>query len=234
MNMACVWKQDDIKLIVKVLICDKKQLYDCVGHHTLQQYWATAMLYPGLLADTCRFVFHNLRRLVPFPQSTSHTDWCPDFPKASLSLLGSYFCTIFCRIVECIRLGQGWKLVIGYQTGSLNLFQLLAPHLFSWWYLDFNPLISNVQLVSKNRKERDEERVNEPDMIDGQMLWLLMQHLRRTSRRRVGRWGIWVTKANKLCLQGRSVYRYTLWSLKLHSCLLSQSLSSSKVVVLCC
>ncbi len=42
------------------------------------------------------------------------------------------------------------------------------------------------QLMRRNRKERAEERIHmEPDMIDGQMLWMLMQHLRRSARRRV-------------------------------------------------
>ncbi len=40
--------------------------------------------------------------------------------------------------------------------------------------------------MRRNRKERAEERIHmEPDMIDGQMLWMLMQHLRRSARRRV-------------------------------------------------
>ncbi|OWF53833.1 DDB1- and CUL4-associated factor 8-like [Mizuhopecten yessoensis] len=37
--------------------------------------------------------------------------------------------------------------------------------------------------MKKNRKEREEELVNEPDMIDGQMLWYLMHHIRRAQRR---------------------------------------------------
>jgi WD repeat-containing protein 42A len=40
------------------------------------------------------------------------------------------------------------------------------------------------RVTRRNTKEREEERENEPDMIDGQMLWLLMQHLRRSARRR--------------------------------------------------
>ena len=43
-------------------------------------------------------------------------------------------------------------------------------------------------VMKRNRKERREERIHmEPDMVDGQMLWLLMQHLRRSSRRNVSR-----------------------------------------------
>jgi len=38
--------------------------------------------------------------------------------------------------------------------------------------------------VRANRKERDHERHREPDTIDGQMLWFLMHHLRRSARRR--------------------------------------------------
>jgi len=41
-----------------------------------------------------------------------------------------------------------------------------------------------VQVVCKNRNEREAERTNEPDM-DSHMLWLLMQHLRRSRRRQV-------------------------------------------------
>ncbi|XP_060086234.1 DDB1- and CUL4-associated factor 8-like [Ylistrum balloti] len=37
--------------------------------------------------------------------------------------------------------------------------------------------------MKKNRKEREEEMVNEPDMIDGQMLWYIMHHIRRAQRR---------------------------------------------------
>ncbi|UYV62929.1 DCAF8 [Cordylochernes scorpioides] len=42
--------------------------------------------------------------------------------------------------------------------------------------------------IISNMKEREEDRKlerNEPDAIDGQMIWFLMQHLRRTARRRV-------------------------------------------------
>ena len=39
--------------------------------------------------------------------------------------------------------------------------------------------------MRRNRKEREEERSSEPDMVDGQMLWLLMQRLRRHARNRV-------------------------------------------------
>lgn len=41
------------------------------------------------------------------------------------------------------------------------------------------------QTMKKNKKEREEDRSHEPEMIDGQMLWFLMQHLRRS--RRAGR-----------------------------------------------
>jgi hypothetical protein len=46
-------------------------------------------------------------------------------------------------------------------------------------------VVNYFQLTKQNRKERAQERANEPDMLDGQMLWLLMQHLRRSARRRV-------------------------------------------------
>ncbi|XP_070551794.1 DDB1- and CUL4-associated factor 8-like [Ptychodera flava] len=39
------------------------------------------------------------------------------------------------------------------------------------------------QTKRTNRKERDEERRREPDMIDGHMLWYIMHHLRRRARR---------------------------------------------------
>ena len=44
--------------------------------------------------------------------------------------------------------------------------------------------VACVQVVSKNRNEREAERSTEPD-IDSHMLWLLMQHLRRSRRRQV-------------------------------------------------
>ncbi|XP_076457431.1 uncharacterized protein LOC143291451 [Babylonia areolata] len=39
----------------------------------------------------------------------------------------------------------------------------------------------------KNRRERqaDQERTQEPEMIDGQMLWVIMNHFRRSARRRL-------------------------------------------------
>ena len=42
------------------------------------------------------------------------------------------------------------------------------------------------QVMRRNRREREDERSSEPDMVDGQMLWLLMQRLRRHARNRVG------------------------------------------------
>ena len=36
-----------------------------------------------------------------------------------------------------------------------------------------------------NRREREEERGREPDVIDGHMLMFLMHHLRRRARRQV-------------------------------------------------
>ena len=39
------------------------------------------------------------------------------------------------------------------------------------------------QLMRKNRREREEERISEPDMIDGHMMWVLLQRLRRSARR---------------------------------------------------
>ena len=41
------------------------------------------------------------------------------------------------------------------------------------------------QLMKRNRREREEERRHEPDMIDSRMMWFLMNHLRRTRRARV-------------------------------------------------
>ncbi|XP_064651323.1 DDB1- and CUL4-associated factor 8-like [Lineus longissimus] len=40
------------------------------------------------------------------------------------------------------------------------------------------------RITKKNKKERDEERMQEPDVLDNQMFWFLMHHLRRSSRRR--------------------------------------------------
>ncbi|XP_041372422.1 DDB1- and CUL4-associated factor 8-like isoform X2 [Gigantopelta aegis] len=36
----------------------------------------------------------------------------------------------------------------------------------------------------RNKKDREQERLQEPDMIDGQMLWFIMHHFRRSARRR--------------------------------------------------
>lgn len=38
--------------------------------------------------------------------------------------------------------------------------------------------------VKTNHREREEERRREPDTIDGEMLWILWRHIRRTERRR--------------------------------------------------
>jgi len=38
--------------------------------------------------------------------------------------------------------------------------------------------------VKTNQREREEERRREPDTIDGEMLWILWRHIRRTERRR--------------------------------------------------
>ncbi|GAB6027403.1 DDB1- and CUL4-associated factor 8 [Chamberlinius hualienensis] len=46
------------------------------------------------------------------------------------------------------------------------------------------PKLKGLRSVMKtNRREREEERRQEPDTIDGQMLWFLMHHLRRNARR---------------------------------------------------
>jgi len=47
-------------------------------------------------------------------------------------------------------------------------------------------ILACIQVVCKNRNEREAERSSEPD-IDSHMLWLLMQHLRRSRRRQVWR-----------------------------------------------
>uniref|UniRef100_A0A4D5RA88 DDB1-and CUL4-associated factor 8 n=1 Tax=Scolopendra viridis TaxID=118503 RepID=A0A4D5RA88_SCOVI len=39
-------------------------------------------------------------------------------------------------------------------------------------------------IMAANKKDREEDRMREPDTIDGQMLWYFMHHLRRTARRR--------------------------------------------------
>lgn len=47
------------------------------------------------------------------------------------------------------------------------------------------PKLTGLRSVMRsNRKERDVERQREPETIDGQMLWFLMHHLRRSARRR--------------------------------------------------
>ena len=38
--------------------------------------------------------------------------------------------------------------------------------------------------MKTNQREREEERRREPDTIDGEMLWILWRHIRRTERRR--------------------------------------------------
>ncbi|CAH1797070.1 unnamed protein product [Owenia fusiformis] len=40
------------------------------------------------------------------------------------------------------------------------------------------------EIVKKNRRDRKLDMSNDPEMIDGQMLWFLMHHLRRSARRR--------------------------------------------------
>ncbi|XP_006815197.1 DDB1- and CUL4-associated factor 8-like [Saccoglossus kowalevskii] len=40
------------------------------------------------------------------------------------------------------------------------------------------------RIMRANRREREEERRREPDLIDGHMLWFIMHHLRRRARRR--------------------------------------------------
>ena len=39
--------------------------------------------------------------------------------------------------------------------------------------------------MKRNHREREDERSSEPDMIDGHMMWVLLQHLRRSARSRV-------------------------------------------------
>ena len=39
--------------------------------------------------------------------------------------------------------------------------------------------------MKKNKKERDEERSSDTDMMDSRMLWFLMRHLRRVRQPRV-------------------------------------------------
>ncbi|KAL3885744.1 hypothetical protein ACJMK2_025787 [Sinanodonta woodiana] len=46
------------------------------------------------------------------------------------------------------------------------------------------------QLVKRNKRERDEERRAEPEMLDGQMLWFIMNQLRRSRRRRAQEAGL--------------------------------------------
>lgn len=41
------------------------------------------------------------------------------------------------------------------------------------------------QTVVSNFKGREDDRHRDPDAFDGQMLWLLWRHIRRTERRRV-------------------------------------------------
>lgn len=41
-----------------------------------------------------------------------------------------------------------------------------------------------LQTVKTNQSDREEERRREPEMIDGEMLWVLWRHIRRTERRR--------------------------------------------------
>lgn len=52
----------------------------------------------------------------------------------------------------------------------------------SYKYIDF--LLG--QATKKNKRDREDDRYHEPEMIDGQMLWFIMHHFRRSARRRVG------------------------------------------------
>ena len=47
-----------------------------------------------------------------------------------------------------------------------------------------NSMLFELQTVKTNQREREEERRREPDTIDGEMLWILWRHIRRTERRR--------------------------------------------------
>ncbi len=85
------------------------------------------------------------------------------------------------------RNAQKKKILVIFQEkkrakGKLRGPQVVAPQVL----LSDNRASAHVlQVMKRNRKERREEQMHEPDMLDGQMLWLLMQHLRRTSRRNV-------------------------------------------------
>ncbi|KAK3581000.1 hypothetical protein CHS0354_013894 [Potamilus streckersoni] len=46
------------------------------------------------------------------------------------------------------------------------------------------------KLVKHNKRQRDEERRAEPEMVDGQMLWFIMNQLRRSRRRRAQEAGL--------------------------------------------
>ncbi|XP_067674843.1 DDB1- and CUL4-associated factor 8-like [Haliotis asinina] len=51
--------------------------------------------------------------------------------------------------------------------------------------------------MKQNCKERDEERTQEPEMIDGQMLWFIMHHFRRSARRRLRQEGEEVSSSSE-------------------------------------
>lgn len=51
--------------------------------------------------------------------------------------------------------------------------------------------------TKKNRREREDDRYHEPEMIDGQMLWFIMHHFRRSARRRLRQEGEEVSSSSE-------------------------------------
>ena len=96
---------------------------------------------------------------------------------ANLRWLGSN--TFFCAFLwlACLQCHWvGWWCSV-YVDGSL------WP--LDWWTHTLRLVVYFKQQCRKNRRERLKDRNHEPEMIDGQMLWFIMHHFRRSARRRV-------------------------------------------------
>nr|KAG5689323.1 hypothetical protein BaRGS_018866 [Batillaria attramentaria] len=58
-------------------------------------------------------------------------------------------------------------------------------------------LVGLDKTTRKNRREREDDRYHEPEMIDGQMLWFIMHHFRRSARRRLRQEGEEVSSSSE-------------------------------------
>ena len=69
------------------------------------------------------------------------------------------------------------------------------------------------QATKRNMKEREDERIHDVDMIDGQMLWYIMHHMPRARRRvRQMRYTVEVVQSNTLVFRHPVTSDKHLWS----------------------